>query len=294
MVHIIRRALRSLTENAYLNAVATGVIAAAVLLMGVFLTVQHNLNSIVDTWGRDVHVSAYFLAEVPEERRFAVRDRLGQDERVARVRYVSEADAQAWLGERVDGLEPILSELGSGVLPASLEITLAPGFDGTAQVAAWAEDLQGPDFSEVDYGQEWIERFNAFLGLLKLLGAVMGILLLLAALFLVANTVYLVVYNRRDELEVQKLVGATTSYIVAPFLIEGLVQGLFGGLFALIGLWGVHRMLVLRLQDAFQLGIAGELALLPFHWLLFLVLVAMVLGVGAAAVAVQRFLLSAP
>jgi cell division transport system permease protein len=294
MVHILRRAARSLFENFYLNAVSTGVIAAALLLMGVYLTVQYNLNTIVDTWGRDVHVSAYFLPEVSPERRLSLRDRVADDPAVAQVRYVSEEDARAWLTERVDGLDPILDELGEGTLPASLEITLSPGSDSTDQVAAWARTLEGPDFSEVDYGQEWIERFNAFLSLLKLLGAVMGMLVLLAALFLVTNTVYLVVYNRRDELEVQKLVGATPSYIVAPFLLEGLAHGVFGGLLSLVGLLAVHQMLVLRLQEALQLGIAGELSFLPGSWLLLLVFTGVVLGVGAALVAVQRFLLSAP
>ncbi len=294
MVHILRRALRSLWENFYLNAVSTGVIAAALLLMGVYLTVQYNLNTIVDTWGRDVHVSAYFLPEVSQERRLALRDRIADDPAVAEVRYVSEEDARAWLAERVEDLEPVLDELDEGTLPASLEIVLAPGSDSTDQVATWARTLEGPDFSEVDYGQEWIERFNAFLSLLKLLGAVMGMLVLLAALFLVTNTVYLVVYSRRDELEVQKLVGATPSYIVAPFLLEGLLHGLIGALASLVGLFAVHSLLVVRLQEAFQLGIAGELSFLPGPWLLMLLLTGVVLGVGAALVAVQRFLLQAP
>jgi hypothetical protein len=63
---------------------------------------------------------------------------------------------------------------------------------------------------------------------------------------------------------------------------------------ALIGLWAVHRLLVLRLQDALQLNIAGELAMLPGSWLLGLIVVGVALGVGAALVAVQRFLLRVP
>ena len=292
MVHILRRSMRSLWENLYLNLVSTCVIAAALLLMGVYLTVQHNLSGIVDTWGRDVHVSAYFRAEVPTERRFALRDQLAQDPLVQDVRYVSETEAQEWLSERVDGLSPIMVELGDDVLPASLEVTLVDGASG--EVERWATALAGPDFADVDYGQDWIQRFNAFLGLLTLLGSVMGLLLVFAALFLVTNTVWLVVYNRRDELEVQKLVGATTRYIVAPFVVEGTLHGVAGGLLALIGLWGVHKLLVLRLQDALQLDIAGDLAMLPGAWLLGLIAVGIGLGVGAALVAVQRFLLRTP
>ncbi|MEC7947166.1 MAG: permease-like cell division protein FtsX [Myxococcota bacterium] len=291
--HVLRRALRSLWENLYLNAMATTVIAAALLLMGVYLTVQYNLNTFVDSWDKDVHVSAYFHTDVPEQRRLDLRDRLLDDPAVARVRYVSEDEARDWLVERVDGVSDVLDQLGPGVLPASLEITATDPGDTTA-LARWADDLEGPDFQAIDYGQEWIERFQAFLSVLKLLGALLGTLILVAALFLVTNTVYLIVYNRREELEVQKLVGATGAYITAPFLLEGLLQGSLGALFSTVGLWAVHVLLIARLQDALALGMAGELAMLPGRWLVLLCVTGIVLGVGASIVAVTRFLLRTP
>jgi cell division transport system permease protein len=292
--HILRRAGRSLWENLYLNIVAGGVIAASLLLLGVFLTVQHNLSGIVDTWNRDVHVSAYFHPDIDEERRFALRDRVATQPGVRSVRYVSEADAEAWLLQRIDSLAPILEELGEGVLPASLEITLQPGASQPAQISAFATSLDAPSFARIDYGQEWVERFNAFLSLLQALGAILGLLILIAATFLVTNTVHLVVYNRRDELEVARLVGASNSFITLPFVIEGAVQGFAGALLAGIGLVVVQRVVVLRLQDALELDVAGTLELLPPAQLVILGLAGVALGVLAALFAVQRFLVRAP
>ena len=91
--HVIRRAMRSLWENAYLNSVSAGVIAATTLLFGVYLSVQFTLNRMVDTWDRDVHVSAYFHPDVPEQRRFDVRDQIAQRKDVLKVRYVSADEA---------------------------------------------------------------------------------------------------------------------------------------------------------------------------------------------------------
>ena len=292
--HILRRAGRSLWENLYLNLVACGVIGASLLLFGVFLTVQHNLGDIVDTWNRDVHVSAYFHPDIDEEQRFALRDQVAQQPAVLSVRYISEGDAQDWLVERIDSLEPILAELGEGVLPASLEITLAPEAAQPAQVSAFAQSLDAPSFARIDYGQEWVERFNAFLSLLRALGAILGLLILVAALFLVTNTVHLVVYNRRDELEVARLVGAQNSFITVPFIIEGAVQGFVGALGAGLGLVVVQRVVVIRLQDALQLDVAGKLELLPPEQMALLGLAGVSLGVIAAFVAVQRFLMRAP
>lgn len=291
--HILRRAIRSLWEQAYLNSVATFVIAAALLLMGVYLTVQFNLNAIVDSWDSDVHVSAYFKDDVPEQRRFELRDELAARREVASVRYFSEEDARRWLIDRVADIEPVLDELGPGVLPASLEITLVPEQSNPEAIATFAQSLSSTDFDDIDDGREWVERFHAFLSLLQLLGAVLGALIVLAALFLVANTVYLIVYNRRDEVEIQKLVGATTTYIIAPFLLEGAAQGVLGGVVAIFGLWGVHRLLVVRLQEALQLGVAGDLVFLPVSWRLALLVTGVVLGVLAAGISVRRFLSTA-
>jgi len=292
--HIFRRAMRSLWENLYLNSVSTGVIAAALVLMGMYLSVQHNINTAVASWSRDVHVSAYFRPEVPEADREAIRDRIARDPNVVRVHYVDEEEARTWLRDRVDGLDEVFDDLGPGVLPASLEITLVDDGDLDAQVAGLDPWLRPEEFAEVDYGREWLERFDTFLSVVKGLGATMGLLILVAALFLVANTVYLVIYNRREELEIQKLVGATTGYIVAPFIVEGLAHGILGGLISIVALWGIHTVLAARLELALQIGLMPEFVFLPFSWVMALLLCGMVLGVGAASVAVTRFIATAP
>jgi cell division transport system permease protein len=286
----MRRAFRSLWENAYLNSVSAGVIAATTLLFGVYLSVQFNLNKMVDTWDRDIHVSAYFHPDVPEKRRFDVRDDIASRDEVLKVRYVSSETANEWMQERMPAMEDILKELGSDTLPSSLEISLTATAARPTVIDDFARTLSVTDFSDVDYGQEWIEKFQGFMAMLKLLGAIMGSLILVAATFLVMNTVHLVVYNRKEELEIQKLVGATDGYITAPFLVEGLAQGLIGSMLALGGLSAVHKLLVERLKDTFELGATAELQFMPSTYVALLFVAGSILGVTAAFLAVQRFL----
>jgi cell division transport system permease protein len=293
--HVFRRAGRSLWENVYLNVVATGVIASALLLLGVFLTIEYNLSSIIDSWDRDVHVSAYFEPQITESARFAARDRIAAMPGVQEVRYVSEADAKAWLLQQVGGMEEILDQVGPEALPASLEITLTEQQAGEpAAIAGFAKSLASPEFQDIDFGQQWVERFNAFLSLLKLLAAILGSLIALAAVFLVANTVDLIVFNRKAELEIERLVGATRSFIVSPFVLEGLLQGAVGSCFAVGALVLVHRLLVTRLQMALDLGIAGPLQFLPMTYLLALVAAGAIVGSVASGAAAFRFLARAP
>jgi cell division transport system permease protein len=291
--HILRRVWRSLGENFFLNAVSSGVIGVALLLLGVYLSVQYNLNALMDTWQHDVHLSAYFAPGTTEAEREAVRQRLLTDPVVAEIRYVSEAEAQAWLAGQVEGVGPTLTALGTDVLPASLEISLKPEKASPEELAAWSKNLTGPPFTDVDYGQEWVERFGTFLSMLRIFGSALGLIILLAALFVVSNTVWLVVWSRRDELEIEKLVGATHNYITAPFLLEGLIQGLIGSGVAMGGLFIVHRTLGAHLGQALN-GPLFQLTFLPPEWALLLGCAGLVLGGGGAVVAVQRFLSSSP
>lgn len=295
LAHILRRALRSLWENLSLNLVSTGVIAAALMLAGTYLTVMVNLGQIVDTWDRDVHVSLYFFPDVPVDRRFALKDEIQAMPQVAEVRYVSEAEARAWMEERVPEVAPALAELGDEVLPSSLELTLVERATHPAELAAVIAELQRPDFEEVDYGQEWVRRFDTFLSLLELLGVVLGTLIVTAAIFLVGNTMHLVAHARRAELETMKLVGATWGFVAAPFVLEGAIQGLVAGGLTVGGLWAIHNLLVVRLQEAFQLALGTQmLHPLTGQMQALLVLVGVVLGTLGCLTAIRRFWTAAP
>ncbi len=293
--HLVRRAVRSLWENLYLNAVAAGVIGAAVTLVGVFLMIMVNLSELVDAWDRDVHVSAYFYTDVPVDRRFAVKDDVGRLEEVHSVRYISEVEARAWLIERLPEIDRVLEALGDDVLPASLEITLQDGATRPSDIESFASRIASEDFERIDYGQEWVQRFNSFLSLLQLLGVAMGFLILTAAVFLVGNTMHLVTYARRAELETMKLVGATWIFIAIPFFLEGIVQGVVGSSAAIGALFVLHRFLLVRLQTALQLALGGQvLDFLTPGWLAVLVLSGVVLGVCGSLISVRRFWQAAP
>lgn len=288
--HMLRRALRSLRENLFLNLVSTGVVAAAVLLAGVYLVVTVNMTRVVDSWDRDVHVSAYFFTDVPVDRRFEVKDEVAARPEVIEIRYVTEEEAADWLVERVEDVGPIVAELGPDVLPASLEITLDPSHTRPGDIAAFVDSIDSPDFEYVDYGQEWVQRFNTFLALLQVVGVVLGSLIMTAAVFLVGNTMHLVAYARRQELETMKLVGATWSFVAIPFMIEGAIQGLLGGTLALFAVFGLYMTLVTQLESALTLALGDEgLAFLPAEYVIGLLAAGTLLGVMGCLFSIHRF-----
>ncbi|MEC7239623.1 MAG: permease-like cell division protein FtsX [Myxococcota bacterium] len=288
--HVLRRSIRSLWENLSLNGMVAGVIAAALLLAGAYLQVLINLDRMMGTWDRDVHISAYFYSDVPEDRRFSIKDDLAKLQEVENILYISEGEAGAYLVDKVPDVKPILDEFGPEVLPASLEITLRSAFTTPTEIEAFVDRIQSFDFEEIDYGQEWVQRFESFVSLIQTLGVVIGLLIATAAIFLVANTMHLVVYARRSELETMKLVGATFAFVSSPFLLEGAILGMVGASIATLGMLALHNLLLLRLETYLQLAIGNEsLVFLPIGAIVALFLIGMLLGMAGCLTAVRRF-----
>jgi cell division transport system permease protein len=143
---------------------------------------------------------------------------------------------------------------------------------------------------EVDYGREWLDRIEALGRSMRNFGSGALALVLAAALLVVANTIRLAVYARRDEIEIMKLVGATNAYVRTPFLLEGMLQGLAGAILAVLGLEIVQRVVIPRAAAAFSFA-AGAAApnLLPAHLGILLGAGALV-GLLGSYLAVARFL----
>lgn len=292
MNRLLLRTWRSVGEHTYLSLVSTGVITAALLLLGLFALGLSNMRALAGTWAEDAHVSAYLSPTAAADAHLAIQQAIAGRPEVATVRYVSPAEARAWMEERMPDVAPVLTELGESALPASLEITLKPAFTAPDALAAFAASIeQGGSFAEVDYGQEWIARFDALLSLLTAAAVILGLFVGVATLFLVANTIHLVVYARRDELEIMRLIGATDGYILSPFLVEGAVQGLVAAVVAIVGLYVLHRGVALRLEEMVALALGGQrLEFLPVFWQVALLIGGVLVGTGAPWGAVRRFL----
>lgn len=288
---LLGRALRGVREHTYLFVVSTGVISAALMLIGMFVMVSTNLSLILGSWERDVHVSAYLAPGTPETHAAVVQTLTSRPE-VAEAAYVSPSDAQAWMQQRTPELAPVLADLGADALPASIEITLRPAYTSPEAMKSFVASLEGSGpFEDIDYGQEWIARVDTFLSVLNALGVALGAFIAVAALFLVGNTIHLVVHSRRDELEIMRLVGATDAYILQPFVLEGALQGLLAGGLASTLLYAAHRGLLSRLESVLALALGGQgLVFLGGPALFALFLGGILMGGLASAAAVTRFL----
>lgn len=287
--YFVRRAIKGINEYRLLAAVTVATVATVLLLAGVFLIVIGNLSSVLDRWGKDVQVSCYLRDDIADSAIFQIKSEIEAMDEVSSVVFVSKADALERFGESIEGMDRILADLDSNPLPASLEVRLVPSFQNPALVKEVASRLSRPEFSDLDYSQEWVERFHTFLALLRLSAIVLGVLLLGAAIFLVSNTIRLAIYARREEIAVIQLVGGTRWFARVPFLVEGAVLGTAGAIVTLVLLGIVYRYAFIQLQDSLGILIAQDVIhFLPVSILFGLVASGLAAGLIGAWTSVAR------
>jgi cell division transport system permease protein len=232
--YFVARAVGNIRQNILLSVLTVGTITLALLLISLFLLVFVNLQGVAENWSKKVQITVYFDKELSQQEQASFRARIATLGGTDKVTYVAKDEAARRFRVRLKGQESLLEGVSADVLPASLEITLKSGNRTSAAVEQYVAALKKiPGIGEVQYGEEWVRRFTTFMNFMRLVGALLGGFLVLAVLFIVSNTIKLTIYARKDELEVLGLVGATRLFIKAPFLIEGILHGATGALFAL-------------------------------------------------------------
>ena len=253
---LARSALRGLQGSSVTSAIAVLTIAVALVLSGAFALLVVNMEGLLDRFGRDLRVTAYLEEGLSDADRAQLARSVASIEGVERVDSIGKDEALARFGRRQGGAA-LLEGLDGNPLPASLEITLRAASRTPEGLAILSTSLDGlPGIDELAHGREWIEGYARVAALARSAGWALGGVLSLATLLIVANTIRLAVYARRDEIEILALVGASRSFVRVPFLLEGTLQGALGGLLALAVLLLAFQMVVPQIQYglAFFLG----------------------------------------
>lgn len=249
-----RSSLRGLAATPVTTAVAVGTLAVTLTLVGAFALLVTNMERLLERFGEDIRVSAYLEAGLPEAEARALAERVRTAPGVQEVELVTETQALERFREGLFGRPSLLEGLEGSPLPASLEVTLVPERRDAAGVAVLAEALDGlPGIEELGTGGDWVESYARAVGLVRAVAAAIGAVLAFATLLVVSGTIRLAVYARRDEIEILRLVGGSRIYVTLPFLAEGVLQGVVGGLLALALLGFGFALFGARAGDGLEL-----------------------------------------
>jgi cell division transport system permease protein len=222
-----------------LTAAAVLAITFAALIAGIFATAYHNLRAIYEEAKSELCVDVYLEYELDENGAAAVGEHLRKLPSVARADYVSrEKAAEEFVGLFPEDRE-LLNAVGENPLPASYRVYLSGDAGIPEKIEKLIVDIAAVEgVDDAVYGQEWLTNLERAARVVGMVGAAVAVLLGAAAVLVVVSTVGLAVYARRQTIEIMKVVGATDAFVRAPFVVEGSVIGLMGGLIALGALYG--------------------------------------------------------
>ena len=253
MASIENKLMRRRLANAYLSTVIS--ISLVLLLVGVASLLLVNAKSVSNFFKENMTVSVLLKNDVSDAQAADFQAELDKENYIKSTRFVSREQGAEELGAMLG--EDFLSVFETSPIPASIDVTLRADYVSSDSLAVVESLLkESPLVDEVSYQQSLIEALNANLKKISIFLGIFIALLLFISFVLINNTVRLSVYSRRFTIHTMNLVGATRSFIRAPFLVRAVFQGLFSAILAImvmVGLMFVVRAEFSQLFEIFQL-----------------------------------------
>ncbi|MBY3788239.1 permease-like cell division protein FtsX [Photobacterium carnosum] len=286
-------ALKDMFRHPLGNFLTLAVLAVALTLPCTFYLMAKNITAVADAWQNPSQITLYLKHNTSNDDGQALADEIKNWSQVNSVKFIT-ADQGLEQFRQNGGFDKALNlfDEQNNPLPAVVIVEPKSDWQTTAKANELAQKLgQQKHVAEVRLDRDWLQRLAAIQQLAIALALLMSGLMLFAVFLIVGNTLRLQVLSHKDEIQVMKMVGATNSYILRPYLYVGVWYGLIAALIA----WGLTQGVVLLLGDAVaQLSnlYGSHFRMLGLNWdeSVIMIMIATFLGLMAARLAAGRHL----
>ena len=286
--YFIREGVGNMFSHGFMSFAAIGITVACLLIMGTFSLVAYNANENLKDLQRENAVLAFVDENLSDEEAMALQSELEKLPNVADCTFVSREEARDSYVEQYDE-DDLYSDLDPQIFRHRYVLHLK-NLDGMGQTV---EALQGVDGIVKIRADEDIS--NGFLTVRNVAGVISVTLiaiLLIVSVFIISNTIKLTTFDRKDEIAIMKMVGATDGFIRWPFVYEGLLLGLISAVVAFGLQWMLYRAIAQGIENSDTLQL---LRIVPFDQIDLPVAIAfgvvgILVGVGGSLTAIRKFL----
>ncbi|WPC41663.1 permease-like cell division protein FtsX [Clostridium sp. JS66] len=282
-------ALKSLKRNKTISSAAAATVAATLFILGVFwLTIQNVNQGILEVESR-VEVKVILKDNITMLQQRDIEKKIKDVDGVEDVSYETKAQAiekfRKQLGEQNKGLLDGLDK--DNPMPNSYIIKVQKP-EVVSNVVSGIKGMPGID--EIKDGRDIVNKIITITKTIKWVGSVMFVILMGVSLFLIGNTIKLTVYSRRREIGIMKYIGATDWFIRWPFIIEGMMIGVVGGIVADIILYYAYRMAYAKVSSGLVMIQLVEPQYVLINILGLFILVGMIIGAAGSISSIRKFL----
>ena len=284
----IKEGFRSIFNHGLMSFASVCMIVACLLIMGSFSLVAVNINHMLSDLEDENEFLAYVDDSYTEEEARSLQTRLESIPNVSVVTFISREEAlQNFRNEQ--GNAALFQDLDPSTLRDRYSIHVEE-IEGLSDAAAQVEQVEG--IAEVRASLEIADGFVMLRNVASAIAIILVVMLVVISIFIIANTIKLATFTRREEIAIMKMCGATNWFIRWPFLVEGVLLGLFGGVLAYLAQWGIYGLIGKAMQES---GILSIITMIPYAnmastVLLVCLAVGFVIGAGGSALAIRKFL----
>lgn len=251
--YYIKETFTSLKRNSLMSIASISTVALSILVLGIFLTMVLNVNNLASHLENQVQVTIYMDDSASAEQLKHMEKVLQSTAGIVKVTPRTKEEALAEFRKRLGEQQKLLAALGEdNPFPASFEIQVDKP-ERILQLVAQFQQMPGVETAK--FGQEVVEHLFQLTRVLRIGGILLIVLLAIATLFIISNTIRITVFARRREVNIMKYVGATDWFIRWPFLLEGMLMGFAGAVIA--------SLILVQGYNAIQAKIYGTLAFFP-------------------------------
>ncbi|MBR3752595.1 MAG: permease-like cell division protein FtsX [Ruminiclostridium sp.] len=284
----IKEGFRSIFTHGLMSFASVCMIVACLLIMGSFSLVAVNINEMLGQLEDENEFLAYVDDSLDSGQSLSLQAKLASIPNVASATYISKEEALKSFQEE-QGNNALFQDIPADSLRDRYSIHVED-IELMEQTVAEVEAVTG--IAETRAALEIAEGFVMLRNVASAIAIILIVMLVLISVFIIANTIKLATFSRREEIAIMKMCGATNWFIRWPFLVEGLLLGLMGGLVAYVSQWGVYSLIGKAMAES---GILEIINMIPFNQLAGIVLpvfvaVSLVIGGGGSAFAIRKFL----
>lgn len=269
MIYIIQEAFKGFGKNKSMSFITVGIITISIFIFGLFIVGTANLMNIIKMAEDKIEMIAYVEDDTSDEDIAVLKRRILSIAGVQDVEFISKDMALRKFKNQFSDNSDLLTVFETNPLPASFKIFVSMAYKNPENLRDISNKIMlFENIDSIDYGAEWIEELDRAVKILFLIDLILGIIIALSSIFIVFNTIRLTVYARKEQIDIMDLVGATSSYIEIPYIIEGIIHGLTGSIISAGILYLLMKFLSSKLPDIIFMNNAIMVILVVFGVLL--------------------------
>ncbi len=287
----LKDSIKSVFRNFSLSVASISCITITLILVAVAILLSENVNKFTDDIEKDVTIVVYIKKDATEEDREALDTKINLLSNIESVTFMSKEEIRKDMSKDSEGLGTILSEYDENTNPLLDEyLVKVKDTEKIGTTAKQIKDLSG--VSQVKYGEGMVEELVKIFDTVKKIMVVIVIGLVIVTAFLISNTIKITINNRKRQIEIMRLVGASNSYIKMPFFFEGIILGFIGSiipvLFSLYGyVYLYDKMNGILFTEVISLINPNQVMT---HLIITLILIGVIVGAIGSSRAVRRYL----